>query len=266
MIASYLCLSCKTPTERTFVYKTSNGRSLKMLEISTGDNDALQCGIVFFHGGGFIKGNPSQFRNQATYLASKGAKCYLVQYSLQTSDQFNPIESLIDAKEAIQYLRRNSQVLNLDKNKIVAIGGSAGGYLAIGSSMLSAYDNQLNDKATSSGPNAIILFNPLINTGPKTYASNFFDNKFELHSPFHNVNKGSPPVLIMTGTEDQLIKIEEVRQFTQKMESVGNSIELIEYEGKKHGFFNNPNSESYKSTIKTIYEFLLDLEFLPSKN
>ena len=237
-----------------------------MVEISNGDEKSLQSAIIFFHGGGFKKGNPSQFRGQATYLASKGAKCYLVQYSLQTDANFNPIESLIDAKEAIQYLRRNSNNLNIDPNKIVTVGGSAGGYLAIGSSMLSSYDDLLKDKTTSYDPNAIILFNPLINTGPKTYASNFFDDKFELHSPFHNVSSGSPPILIMTGTEDRLIKIDEVRQFTQKMKSVGNNIELIEYDGKKHGFFNNPNSESYKSTVKTIYDFLLDLEFLPSKN
>lgn len=262
LIIATINTSCNESFERSIVYKKSNGVSLKMIELSHPQKKSRQCGIVFFHGGGFRKGNPNQFKAQANYLASKGAKCYLVQYRLQSDQGFNPIESLVDAKEAIQYLRRNAVELNLNPDRIVAVGASAGGYLALGSAVLDSYNDLLEDNLTSDKPNAIILLNPLINTGPNTYASKFFDDKFEFHSPYHNMKENTPPMLIMSGTEDRLIKIEEIKVYKESMNSLGNRIDLIPYQGEGHGFFNDPASDQFASTLNYSYQFLQSLEFL----
>jgi hypothetical protein len=79
---------------------------------------------VFIHGGGWIQGDKSSFKDANTYLA-KGVSVAAVNYRLTETDPLPaPVQ---DAIRAIQFLRYKAEEWNIDKSKVVVGGGSAGG-------------------------------------------------------------------------------------------------------------------------------------------
>jgi len=83
--------------------------------------------IVFFFGGGWIKGNTTQFQYQANYFCKRGLVCFLVDYRVHSRQGTTPFESLEDAKSAIRFIRKNAVVFHIYADSVVASGGSAGG-------------------------------------------------------------------------------------------------------------------------------------------
>lgn len=84
--------------------------------------------IVFFFDGGWINGGKTQFINHAKYFAGRRLVSFLVDYRTESKYNTTPFESLKDAKSAIRYIRENASSFNINKNKIIVSGGSAGGH------------------------------------------------------------------------------------------------------------------------------------------
>ncbi len=248
-------------------YKVVGEKTLKLEMLrSTFSSARLSTAIIFFHGGGFTSGNRSQFLKQATYFAQRGGICFLADYSLSPSQsELDPFQALEDAKSAIRFLRKQASFLKIDEQKIVAIGGSAGGYLAIGSGLLNDYNDTEDDSSISASPNLSILFNPLLDTGPGTFASQFFGTDFQRHSPIHNISQGAPACLILSGSEDKVANPDLVMQFQQKMLDSENICEVVIYEGADHGFFNYEHKENFISTVMEVDKFLISQNFLNPK-
>ena len=57
-------------------------------------------------------------------------------------------------------------------------------------------------------------------------------------SPYDNLREGSPPTIILTGTEDKIVPVELIESYKKRMESIGSRCDLILYEGAEHAFFN----------------------------
>ena len=83
--------------------------------------------IVFFFGGGWSGGSPSQFYPHAEYLASRGMVAIAAEYRVKSRNNTRPKHSLIDAKSAVRWIRQNADKLGINADKIAAGGGSAGG-------------------------------------------------------------------------------------------------------------------------------------------
>ncbi len=80
---------------------------------------------VFIHGGGWVQGDKSRkLKNVSSYLA-KGISMAAINYRYSVTD---PLPAPVhDAVRAIQFLRSKAKDWNIDKNKFVLSGGSAGG-------------------------------------------------------------------------------------------------------------------------------------------
>jgi len=93
--------------------------------------------IVFFHGGGWAYGSPDEFFTTCERYAKMGMVTFSVDYRLSIENgvtphkTISPIESVMDAKKAIRWVRENAGKFHIDRNKIVAAGQSAGGHLAL---------------------------------------------------------------------------------------------------------------------------------------
>jgi acetyl esterase/lipase len=90
--------------------------------------------ILFIHGGGWMNGDKNTVQNSLnmTKLFENGISVVSVQYRLIPDAQENGAEPpvkwpLEDAKRALQFVRSKSKEWNLDKERIAASGGSAGG-------------------------------------------------------------------------------------------------------------------------------------------
>ncbi len=218
--------------------------------------------MVFFFGGGWKRGTRTHFLNHAKYFSKRGLVCFLVDYRTRDKHQTTPFESLKDAKSAIRYIRKNASDFNIDANKIIASGGSAGGHLAAATALIKDYNEDSDDLSVSCVPQALVLFNPVIDNGPGGYGFERIGSEYKSFSPLHNLKKGTPATIIFLGTKDNLIPVEAAEYYKTVMEKVGSRCDLKLYEGEGHGFFNYSNFNNYKKTVFAADQFLQSLGYL----
>ncbi|MEP0366343.1 MAG: alpha/beta hydrolase [Cyclobacteriaceae bacterium] len=219
--------------------------------------------IIFFFGGGWNGGSITQFQGQAKYLAQRGMIAVLADYRVKKRQGTTPFEAVQDAKSAMRFLRKNAKKLNINEKKIVAAGGSAGGHLAAATATIKGLNEPGEDTTVSSIPNALVLFNPVIDNGPGGYGHERIGDRYEEISPLHNIRKSMPPTIVFQGTADHLIPVTTAELFKEKIEAVGGRSELFLYEDQKHGFFNKSKSEEhYNLTFKETERFLESLKYL----
>jgi len=221
--------------------------------------------MVFFYGGGWNDGAVKQFEPHARYFSKRGMICFLIDYRVKKRQQTTPFEALKDAKSAIRYIREQADKLHIDTSRIVAAGGSAGGHLAAATALIVDYNENTDNLSVSCIPNALVLFNPVIDNGPGGYGYDRIGDAYRSFSPIHNIKKGAPPTILFLGTNDNLIPVETVKYYQKVMEKVNRSCELHLYEGQGHGFFNYKNMEYYKKTVSKADEFLQSLGYLDKK-
>jgi acetyl esterase len=218
--------------------------------------------LVFFFGGGWTGGSISQFEPHARYFSRRGMICILADYRVKVRQQTTPFESLKDAKSAIRYIREHAVKFHIDTSRIVAAGGSAGGHLAAATALIDDYNESTDNLSVSCIPNALILFNPVIDNGPGGYGYDRITDAYKSFSPLHNITNGAPPTIIFLGTNDNLIPVETAKYYQKVMEKVKSRCELHLYEGQGHGFFNYNNFEYYRKTVSEADEFLQSLGYL----
>jgi hypothetical protein len=86
--------------------------------------------MVFFHGGGWVSGEPAWAFSQARHFASLGMVAAAVQYRLSDQITVTPLEAMTDTRASIRWLRTNAKMLGIDVKRVAAYGWSAGGHLA----------------------------------------------------------------------------------------------------------------------------------------
>jgi acetyl esterase len=267
LILLYLiCFGSTTHAQRKslITYKQVDNISLEMeifLPENAAANSPYPC-IVFYFGGGWNGGTVTQFEPHAEYFASRGMVCFLVDYRVKTRQGTTPFESLMDAKSAIRFIRAHADEFHVDQEKIVASGGSAGGHLAAATALIEDFSELNDDLAVSCVPNALILFNPVIDNGPGGYGYERIGSKYKDFSPLHNIDSWAPPTIFFLGTEDNLIPVETAEYYKTVMEKFGSRCDLHIYEGQKHGFFNFKNPEYFHKTVLEADKFLISLGFL----
>lgn len=204
------------------------------------ESEALPA-LVFFYGGGWTGGTTAQFEPLAKYFSDRGITCFLVEYRVNSRHQTSPFESLMEAKSAMRFIRQHADEFQIDQDKIIGSGGSAGGHLAAATALIEGFNEPTDDLKISSKPNALVLFNPVIDNGPGGFGFERIGEAYRDFSPLHNIRSGAPPTIIFLGTKDELIPVETMKYYQTFMEKVGSRCELFLYDGQPHGFFNYRN-------------------------
>lgn len=218
--------------------------------------------IVFFFGGGWNGGSPSQFYPHSEYLASRGMVAICAEYRTKTSHETTPQECVRDGKSALRWVRAHAGELGIDPDRIAAAGGSAGGHVAAAVATTDGFEEAGEDLSTSCRPNALVLFNPVYDNGPKGYGHDRVKDYWEAFSPMHNISKDTPPTIVFLGTQDKLIPVETAQEYKQLMEAHGGRCDLFLYQDQPHGFFNHRNQEYYLKTLREADRFLQSLGYL----
>ncbi len=226
------------------------------------DSTLLYPAMVFFFGGGWIGGGVGQFEPHAQYFAQRGMMCFLADYRVESRQQTTPFEALKDAKSAIRFIRAQAREYGIDTARIVASGGSAGGHLAAATALIDGYNEASDDLSVSCIPNALALFNPVIDNGPGGYGYERIGEAYHDFSPLHNIMPGAPPMIFFLGTADKLIPVETAEYYKTVMKRVGSRCDLVLFEGAGHGFFNHRNLDNYQKTVFAADTFLISLGHL----
>jgi acetyl esterase len=244
------------------IYKTTQDHyTLKLYIHNSSSIIRNRPAIVFLHGAGFStnKVRPNQFEHHANHFSSLGFVSICVEYRpLELDGLFSPIKCLKHAKSAIRWIRRESDLLGINPNKIVMAGASAGGYLSLCCAMIDVCNDKSDDLSVSCVPNGLVIFNGGVDAEP--LCKMFPDMASDLiHiSPIKQVRRNLPPGVFFHGTLDENIPYDNVENFVDLMRLAGNEVRLVAFDGMGHGFFNYGNYQNipYQRTIKETENFL----------
>jgi acetyl esterase/lipase len=155
-----------------------------------------------------------------------------INYKLRKSQgQVTWPQNIQDAKEAVRWLKLNADRLKIDPDRIGAMGGSAGGNMA---AMLTLTRPEDGFDGVGSRTN----IPPQIVCGVDFYGAvdlmTYHDMKMfaktreeapELYrkgSPTSYVRTNTPPLLMIHGTGDETVKVEQSQLLRGKLEAAGN--------------------------------------------
>ena len=254
------------PVGEASVYKSVEGRDLRLWVVKPAGWQAgdKRPAIVFFHGGGWVGGAPTQFNEHCQLLASKGMVCIQVEYRLipKKTEDATPTRCIQDAKTAMRWVRGHAAELGIDPDRIAVGGGSAGGHLAAFVGMVEGLDDPQDDASISPRAQAMVLFNPVLDNGPdQGWGHARVGERYKEFSPAANVTSDDPPAVYLLGTEDKLIPVAVAQRFADAMKAAGVRCDLHLYEGQAHGFFNHKNGDNrfYEETVAEMVAFLASL-------
>lgn len=221
--------------------------------------------IVFFHGGGWVGGPAGQFNEHSAYFASRGLVCIQVRYRLvPVKTTVPPVTCIQDARSALRWVRSHVRELGIDPQRIAGAGASAGGHLAAHAGLVEGVNDPVDDLTISPRPDALILFNPVLDNGPGNYGAERVGDRLSALSPAHNVTSKAPPSILFLGSNDKLIPVTTLQRFRDRLVANGVRCELHIYGGEEHGFFNSRNQDGkyYALTVRAADEFLRSLGWL----
>lgn len=218
-------------------------------------------GVLVIHGGGWVGGNrEGMIRNFCLPYLEKGFVVANVEYRLA---KVAPAPAAVaDVLQAANWFRRNAKRYEVDTDRIIVTGGSAGGHLAL---MVG-----LTPKSAGLGPPAkvaaVINFYGITDvadqlSGPnqREYAVTWVpeqEGRLELArrvSPLTYVRKNVPPVLTIHGDADPTVPYEHGVRLTRALRDAGADAELISIRGGKHGGF---SAEQMTWIYHEIFRFL----------
>jgi acetyl esterase len=223
--------------------------------------------LVFFFGGGWTSGSPTQFKPQAEYFAKRGLVCVRADYRLRGRDGITPDKCVDDAISAMRWVRAHAAEFGIDPHRIAVVGGSAGGHLAACTFFAEGINPPGDDKAVSPKPDAMILYNPVLDlvavrSERAGRNGNFFagvdDATLKKISPALYLRKEMPPTLILDGTKDWLNP--QIRKFVDQAKTMGAPVEAWYAEDQVHGFFNKP--PWMEKTTAEVDSFLCRIDYL----
>lgn len=250
-------------------YRSVSGVTLRLHVYQPhGEKTAPTPAMVFFFGGGWRQGSIGQFVPHAEYLSNRGMTAIIADYRVLFRHGSTVADALSDAKAAIRWVRSHADELGIDPDRIAAAGGSAGGHLAAATAAITDFESPDADLSVSSQPNALVLFNPAVNTGRIGESRRTqFPGDAEALSPYHQVGGNFLPTLVMHGHDDTTVPFSDVVDFCDKVTRLAGNCTLVGYEEATHGFFNKGrnNDRWYYPTVAEMDTFLVTLGYLKAQ-
>jgi acetyl esterase/lipase len=229
--------------------------------------------VIFnIHGGGWNHGVKEQQGGFNTFF-KVGFAVVNIEYRL--TSQAKAPAAVEDVRAAILYIVQHANEYNIDPNKIVVMGGSAGGHLALMGGLLqnqNIFDGQYKNLKNYTIA-AIIDKYGITDVWDWAYGKNITsksatnwlgekakDSVFAKSvSPIYYVKKTSPPTFIIHGDADPTVPYQQSVALKNKFDEVGVKSEFVTIPGGLHGkFTKEQNTELNKSIIK----FLTDLKII----
>lgn len=215
--------------------------------------------VLQIHGGGWTIGaKDHQGRPLMNQLARAGFVCVAINYRLSPRGRWP--DHLVDCKAALAWVREHIHEYGGDPSRVVVTGGSAGGQLAAMVALTQndpTYQPGFADADTSVSA-AIPMYGAyelvetytgfrsrigrrigawfgalVVGTTPEQDPGAWIDA-----SPINHIGPEvrDLPFLVVHGTHDNLVPVEQARRFAAKLREVGADVTYVELAGAPHAF------------------------------
>lgn len=255
------------PVEKDIVFSKAADNEVKLDLARPPDGKGPFPVVMCLHGGGWRMGNKRDVRPWIQFLANEGYVAVSVGYRL--APDFTFPSQIEDAKTAVRFLRANAEKYGVDKERIAAMGWSAGGHLACLLGLTdekAGFEGKQYSKESSKVQAVVDLYGPTDlagfakdETAQRGMLGPFIGAKFSENSDAHiraspitYVSKAAPPFLIFHGTKDLVVPIEQSRHLAAKLKEAGVFAKLVEVPNEGHGW----NGSASIDTTTEILKFL----------
>jgi acetyl esterase/lipase len=227
-------------------YKNVGSKSLQLDIYRPKDLEEPRPVMIFIHGGAWRSGKRSDYLPYLIDYAEKGFVTATVSYRLVKEAVFPA--AVQDVNCGVKWIRDHASEYGIDTSRVVLIGGSAGGHLAmmIGYGGDEAFFNDECDLQNSSDVDVVInLYGPVDLTTPyavstyqvKDFLNTTFDEDpdvFKLASPRTHISDDDPPTLIFQGTIDSLVPVSQADSLDVWLDKAGVPHEYHRLKGWPH--------------------------------
>jgi acetyl esterase/lipase len=220
--------------------------------------------IVAVHGGSWRSGDRHQLAAIYRYFAARGWAVATVDHTLAPKAQF-PAQKT-DVVAAVRWLQQHADELGIDPRRVVLYGRSSGAHLAL----LTAYASDL------SGIRGVVAWYPPTdllwsweNPGSRLIIDTqgiLFDLMdgppgddpalYAQANVVGHASRQSPPTLLIHGTRDELVDVEQSRRLDRRLSELGVQHLLVELPWATHGCDANLGGPSGQIGLWLIERFL----------
>lgn len=241
---------------------------------SRGGNPGGAPILLQIHGGGWVIGNKDQQGIPLMQeMASRGWVCAAVNYPLSPRARWP--EHLIAVKKAVAWLRENAADLGADPEFIAVTGGSAGGHLTAMAALTGA-DTALQpgfedrDVAVQAAVPMYGVYDFAGETGIKATVRRVrsalspivlgrgaaYPEAYRAASPLAHLTEDAPPFLVVHGTNDVFIPVEEARIFADRLRATSKQpVVFAGIPGAQHAFDIFPSVRTV-AVVRQVARFL----------
>ena len=228
--------------EENVVYATVSGTELHLDVYEPADRGtALRSAIILIHGGGWTDFDKGTMRGMGQFLAGHGFVAFSVDYRLfHGKDNLWPAQ-LDDVQRAVRWIRANASKYGVNPEKMGAFGHSAGAQLAALLGMedtrdnsdpaLAKYSSKVQAVVDVSGP---ADFTKDHDAESIAFLTAFLGVDYEKHpevwreaSPVFRVAKDDAAFLIVHGTQDQNVAVDQAQELYEKLQAAGVQVSFI---------------------------------------
>jgi len=223
--------------------------------------------LINIHGGGW---NHGEKEAQSGFNSFFNKEIAVANIEYRMTPQATAPAAVVDARCAMMYLLENADKYNIDVNRIVFQGSSAGAHLALTAGYLQndgRYDIGCNysdeykivaviDKYGPANVERFLHYKSLVNWLGE-YSEDY--EFMKTVSPVHLVNAATtPPTYIVHGNADAVVEYEQSQFLVEALDEAGVEYKFTTIEGGGHGGF---TSEEYAQMDTEISEFLSRILF-----
>jgi acetyl esterase/lipase len=231
--------------------------------------------LLQIHGGGWVIGDKrEQGQPLMSHLAERGWVSFAINYRLSPRATFP--DHIVDVKRAIRWIREHGAEYGADPNFLCVTGGSAGGHLAA-LAAVSAGDPRFQpgfeevdtrlvaavpfygvyDFLDRFGIRGAQTMEPFLARTVLKCTPEENRELWEAASPIAHVSPEAPPFLLVHGTHDSLVWVEEMRAFARALrEKSRQPVLTLELAGAQHAFdtFHSPRSAHVVRAVTAFLE------------
>jgi acetyl esterase/lipase len=246
----------------TFSY-AHNGEDLTLDFYHSTQNGTRPC-VIIVHGGSWCGGNSQQLPELNSELARNGFQVASVNYRL--APKYKSPAPIEDIGEAIKYLKKHSQELDIDTNNFILLGRSAGAQLALVAAYTLPAEN-IKGVVNFYGPTDMARgyeapANPYVMDSRKVLEDflggpiSKVPHMYKASSPVEVIGKKNVPTLIIHGRNDALVSIEHGTRLQQKLAANNIPHYMLSLPWATHGCDYTLNGPSGQLTTYAVQYFV----------
>lgn len=246
------------------VYSKVKGEALTLDLYSQRMPEGPAPGVIVVHGGGWQNGDSAELPDLNAYLAARGYLVASINYRLAPRHRFPAARE--DVKTAIAYLKDHAADFGLDPERLILLGRSAGGQLAL-LAAYTAHDPSIRGVIAFYAPvdlhyshahpaNRWVIDSRTLLEGYLGGPPQRVSAAYDAASPIRFASPDIPPTLLIHGGRDELVSPDQSERLAARLNETGSRHLLLHLPWATHGCDAHFNGPCGQITTYAIERFL----------